>query len=155
LLPDSEGFSLERLNFNAETQDPENWFSAATSYGGATPGRANSQQSSANPVGDLCLNFPELSPDLDGYHDQLEVTYQMNAAALFASASIFTLEGQKLKDLLINESIGTTGQFYWDGSTQFGTLAPSGIYVLYFQAFSTNLGVFFEKKILFSVCYKA
>ena len=155
LLPDSEGFSLERLNFNASTQDPENWFSAAASYGGATPGRANSQQGSVNATGALSLSFPELSPDLDGYHDQLEVTYQMNAAALFASASIFTLEGQKLKDLLINESIGTTGQFFWDGSTQFGTLAPSGIYVLYFQAFSTNLGVFFEKKILFSVCYKA
>jgi hypothetical protein len=154
-LPDSEGYSLERINVNTPTQTPENWFSGAASYGGATPGRANSQQSSANPAGDLSLNFPELSPDLDGYHDRLEVNYQMSDPGLFACASIFTLDGQKLKDLLINESIGTSGQFFWDGTTQFGTLAPAGIYVLYFQAFSTNPGVFFEKKILFSVCYKA
>jgi hypothetical protein len=140
---------------NTPTQTPENWFSGGASYGGATPGRANSQQSSANPVGVLSLSFPELSPDLDGYHDRLEVNYQMSNPGLFACASIFTLDGQKLKDLLINESIGTSGQFFWDGTTQFGTLAPAGIYVLYFQAFSTNPGVFFEKKILFSVCYKA
>ena len=155
LLPDPEGFSLERISFEAPTQAAENWFSAAQASGGATPGGQNSQHSSPTFQGDIHLTFPELSPDLDGYHDQLEIVYQMKEPGMLACAEIYTLNGQLLQHILFNESIGTQGSCYWDGSTQYGTLVPAGIYVLIFRAFSTNPGVFFEKKILFSVCYKA
>lgn len=155
LLPDPEGFSLERINLAAPTQAAENWFSAAQTSGGATPGCQNSQYSSPSFQGEIQLTYPELSPDLDGYHDQLEITYQMKEPGMLACAEIYTLNGQLLQYILFNESIGTQGSCYWDGSTQYGTLVPAGIYVLIFRAFSTNPGVFFEKKILFSVCYKA
>lgn len=155
LLPDPEGFSLERISFEAPTQAAENWFSAAQTCGGATPGCLNSQHSTPIFQGEIHLTYPELSPDLDAYHDQLEISYQMKEPGMVACVAIYTLSGQLLRYVLFNESISTQGICYWDGSTQFGTLAPAGIYVLKFQAFSTNPGVFFEKKILFSVCYKA
>ncbi len=155
LLPDPEGYSLERISFTAPTQNAENWFSAAQSIGGATPGCQNSQYSSPSFQGELHLTYPELSPDLDGYHDQLEIVFQLKEPGMLACAEIYNLNGQLLQYVLFNESIGTQGSFYWDGSTQFGALVPAGIYVLNFRAFSTKPGVFFEKKILFSVCYKA
>jgi hypothetical protein len=155
LLADSESFSLERIQSNAPTQDAENWFSAAQNSGGATPGRVNSQQSAPIFKGQIHLTYPELSPDLDGYHDQLEIVYEMKDPGMMACVEIYEPSGQLLQNVLFNELIGTKGVCYWDGSTQFGTLAPAGIYVLCFRAFSTNPSVFFEKKILFSVCYKA
>jgi len=155
LLGDNEGFSLERLHLDSPTQDADNWFTAAQNAGGATPGRFNSQQSFPSYTGQVHLTYPEMSPDLDGYHDQLEIVYEMKDPEMIAAIEIYTLNGQLIKHVLVNEIIGTKGVCYWDGSTQFGTLAPGGIYVLYFRAFSTNLGVFFEKKILFSVCFKA
>ena len=155
LLADSESFSLERIQSNAPTQEAENWFSAAQNSGGATPGRVNSQQSAPIFKGQIHLTYPELSPDLDGYHDQLEIVYEMKDPGMMACVEIYALGGQRLQNVLFNELIGTKGVCYWDGSTQFGTLAPAGIYVLCFRAFSTNPSVFFEKKILFSVCYKA
>ncbi|MFM6946639.1 MAG: lamin tail domain-containing protein [Flavobacteriales bacterium] len=155
LLPDPEGFSLERISSSATTQDPENWFSAAQTVGGATPGCQNSQHSQVTFEGEIHLTHPDMSPDLDAYHDQLEIVYQMKDPGLIACVGIYTLNGQLLQNVLFNESIATQGVCYWDGSTTFGTLVPAGIYVMYFRAFSTKPGAFFEKKILFSVCYKA
>lgn len=154
LLKDTEGVSLERLDASKPTQDAQNWFSAAALAGGATPGSSNSQNSEANTQGEISLSFPELSPDADGYHDQLEINYQMKEPGLFAQVEIYTPEGLLVQKILTNESIGTTGFLHWNGTTCFNMLAPSGIYVLWFRAFSTNPGVFFSKKIVFSVCYK-
>ncbi|MEN9742783.1 MAG: hypothetical protein RLZZ65_588 [Bacteroidota bacterium] len=154
LLIDTEGISLERLNANQPTQDAQNWFSAASLAGGATPGAKNSQNTDAQSVGEISLSFQELSPDADGYHDQLEINYQMKAPGMFAQVEIYTPEGVLIQKILTNESIGSTGFLHWNGTTSFNMLAPSGIYVLWFRAFSTNPGVFFSKKIVFSVCYK-
>ena len=45
LLQSVDGVSLERINYNGETQNRNNWKSAAMSAGFATPGYVNSQYS--------------------------------------------------------------------------------------------------------------
>lgn len=154
LLLDTEGISLERLSCSSPTQSEHNWFSAAKSTGGATPGLPNSQQISAIQLGSLTLSHPELSPDQDGYHDFLEIQYELPEPNMLVQASIYTLSGQIVKQLSSNELFATSGVLIWDGSTDFDTIAGPGIYILDFQAFSTDPSVFFNRKLSFARCIK-
>ena len=154
LIEEIEGVSLERLNATGPTQSEQNWFSAAQSIGYASPGAKNSQQIGAQQKGALTLTHPELSPDQDGYHDFLEIQYALPAANMLVQATIYTLSGQLVKQLATNELFGTTGILIWDGSTEYGTLASAGIYILEFKAFSTNPSVFFNRRLSFARCIK-
>ena len=154
LLTDTEGVSLERLDVTLPTQSAQNWFSAAQSFGFASPGRANSQQLGNKQKGALYLVNPEFSPDQDAYHDFLEIHYELPAPNMLVQATIFTLGGQLVKQLCINELFGTSGLLIWDGSTEYGAIANTGIYILDFKAFSTDSSLFFNRKLSFARCIK-
>lgn len=154
ILGDTEGVSLERLDASASTQNPNNWFSAAQNVGYASPGRSNSQQIGAKQNGSLYLTQPEFSPDQDGYHDFLEIQYELPAPNMLVQAEIYTLGGNLVKKLIINELFGTKGVLIWDGSTEYGTIATNGIYILEFKAFSTDPSVFFNRRLSFARCIK-
>jgi hypothetical protein len=154
ILTDTEGVSLERLDATAPTQNPNNWFSAAQNVGYASPGRSNSQQIGAKQIGSLYLTQPEFSPDQDGYHDFLEIQYALPAPNMLVQAEIYTLGGNLVKKLIINELFGTKGALIWDGSTEYGTIATNGIYILDFRAFSTDPSVFFNRRLSFARCIK-
>ncbi|MDP4596923.1 MAG: lamin tail domain-containing protein [Crocinitomicaceae bacterium] len=154
LIIDTEGVSLERLDAAAPTQNPNNWFSAAQNVGFASPGRSNSQQIGAKQNGALYLTQPEFSPDQDGYHDFLEIQYELPAPNMLVQADIYTLGGNLVKKLIVNELFGTKGVLIWDGSTEYGTIATNGIYILEFKAFSTDPSVFFNRRLSFARCIK-
>jgi hypothetical protein len=154
LLTDTEGVSLERLDATLPTQNPQNWFSAAQSVGFASPGRVNSQQLGDKQMGALYLVNPEFSPDQDGYHDFLEIHYELPAPNMLVQATIYTMGGQLVKQLCINELFGTSGLLIWDGSTEYGSIANTGIYILEFKAFSTDPSLFFNRRLSFARCIK-
>ncbi len=154
ILIDKEGVSLERLDPAAPTLNQNNWFSAAQTVGYASPGQANSQQLGAKQIGSLYLSHPEFSPDQDGYHDFLEIQYELPAPNMLVQAEIYTLGGNLVKNLINNEIFGTKGMFIWDGSTEYGTIASNGIYILEFKAFSTDPSVFFNRRLSFARCIK-
>lgn len=154
LLLEKEGVSLERLSPILPTQNKNNWFSAALSTGGATPGKQNSQQTNPTQAGSLTLSQPELSPDQDGYHDFLEIHYELPLPNMLVQANIYTLNGQLVRQLSMNELFATKGLIIWDGSTEYGTIAAPGIYILDFRAFSTDPSVFFNRKLSFASCLK-
>ena len=109
LLLEKEGVSLERLSPILPTQNKNNWFSAALSTGGATPGKQNSQQTNPTQAGSLTLSQPELSPDQDGYHDFLEIHYELPLPNMLVQACIYTLNGQLVRQLSMNELFATKG----------------------------------------------
>ena len=154
ILLDTEGVSLERLDASAPTQSANNWFSAAQNAGHASPGRSNSQQLGAKQNGALYLSQTEFSPDQDGYHDFLEIQYELPAPNMLVQADIYTLGGNLVKQLINNELFGTKGVLIWDGSTEYGTIATNGIYILDFRAFSTDPSVFFNRRLSFARCIK-
>ena len=154
LLADTEGVSLERLDPTLPTQYAQNWFSAAQSVGFASPGRENSQQIGSKQKGALYLVNPEFSPDQDGYHDFLEIQYELPAPNMLVQATIYTMGGQLVKQLCINELFGTKGLLIWDGSTEYGSIANTGIYILEFKAFSTDPSLFFNRRLSFARCIK-
>jgi hypothetical protein len=73
---------------------------------------------------------------------------------MLVQAEIYTLGGNLVKKLIINELFGTKGALIWDGSTEYGTIATNGIYILDFRAFSTDPSVFFNRRLSFARCIK-
>ena len=137
LLDDYNGVSLERLDPNGPTQDPNNWHSAAAVVGFATPTYQNSQNiSTTSPVNDF-FELPEkkLSPDGDGYQDFLQINYKTDGPGYTAQVKIFDMEGRPVKTLLNNGLLATEGFLRWDGDTDRGGKARIGIYILYARVF--------------------
>jgi hypothetical protein len=136
LLEDVEGVSLERINYNLPTNKADNWHSAASSAGFATPGFENSQYSPSVKTKSFITIEPELfSPDNDGYNDILNINYQFSKPGYITSITLYDPEGRIIKKLTNNEMLGIKGSVTWDGVTDDNRRAPLGIYVVYAKAF--------------------
>ncbi len=154
LLDNTDGVSLERIDPNGASSSEFNWHSAAESIGFATPGRINSQYLPALTNGKLSLTSEVISPDNDGFEDILQINYQMTEPGLLGKVTIYDDRGRLIRNLFSNELLATSGSFTWDGTNDSQTKASIGVYVLVFEAFSTNGGVFFVKKLAVTVAGK-
>jgi len=154
LLDDTDGVSLERIDPNGASSSEFNWHSAAESIGFASPGRKNSQYLPALTNGKLSLTSEVISPDSDGFEDILQINYQMIEPGLLGKITIYDDRGRLIRTLFSNELLATSGFFTWDGTTDEQVKASIGVYVLIFEAFSTNGGLFFTNKLAVTVAGK-
>jgi hypothetical protein len=146
LLDNTDGVSLERIDPNGESSSSFNWHSAAEEIGFATPGRVNSQFLSAISNGTITLTNDVFSPDNDGFEDVLQISYEMTESVLLGKATIFDDRGRLVRKLFSNELLGSKGTFTWDGLTDNQVKASIGVYVILFEAFSTDGSVIFTTK---------
>ncbi|MDZ4822196.1 MAG: lamin tail domain-containing protein [Flavobacteriales bacterium] len=139
LLNSNDGVSLERIDAFRPSDDDTNWHSAAESQGFATPGYINSQTffGDFNPEG-ISIEPEIFSPDNDGYNDVVTIHYSDDTPGLVANIYIFDSEGREIRHLTKNELLGTNTSVSWDGTTDEKQLAPIGIYIIYFEVFSTD-----------------
>jgi hypothetical protein len=151
LLDVTDGVSLERIDFEGNSNDINNWHSAAESVGFATPGGKNSQYYPAIETGDFSFTSETISPDSDGYEDILQVHYEMSEPGLLGTFTIYDDRGRKIIELFANELLASSGTFKWDGVTQENTKASIGTYVAVFEAFGVNGGLIFTKRKAFVV----
>lgn len=132
LLMNRSGVSLERIRYDQPSGDRNNWHSAASSHGFATPGSENSQfrpeDSGENAI---TLEFEIFSPDNDGYKDVQTLFYQLDQPGFAAGIVVFDAMGRRVKVLSNNKILGTAGAFTWDGTDEKGRLAQTGIYLIY------------------------
>jgi hypothetical protein len=154
LLDNTDGVSLERIDPNGSSDSKFNWHSAAEDVGFATPGRKNSQYRPAVSNGEITFTEDIFSPDNDGYQDILQVTYNLTNSGLLGKAQIFDDRGRLVRSIFTNELVGSSGTFSWDGTTDQQVKASIGVYVLVFEAFSTDGGVFFAKQKAFTLAGK-
>ena len=138
LLDNTDGVSLERIDPNGESSNSFNWHSAAEDVGFATPGRVNSQFLSAISNGTITLTNDVFSPDNDGFEDVLQISYEMSESGLLGKATIFDDRGRLIRKIFSNELLGSKGTFTWDGVTDNQVKASIGVYVILFEAFSTD-----------------
>lgn len=140
LLNYFDGVSLERIHFDAPTNDKNNWHSAAESVGFGTPGYQNSQFVATDSSTTEITIDPEIfSPDEDGYHDVVNIHYRFVNPGYSLTVFIFSRTGHLVRKLAENRYIGTTeGTLSWDGLQDDNTKAPVGIYVLYLRVFDLN-----------------
>lgn len=140
LLARQDGVSLERISFNAPTNERGNWHSAASSVGFATPGYLNSQFVERSSMLDemISLPNPRLSPDGDGFEDVLLIQYKTDKPGYLINLRIFDAQGRLVNHLVRNELLANEGTFKWDGFTNEFTKARIGIYVLWFELFDAS-----------------
>ena len=138
LLQDVDGVSLERINFDLPST-VDNWHSSAQSVGFATPAYLNSQFSEHGQAQDNFTLSPEIfSPDNDGYHDVLSITYQLNPGTNISKIVIYNSKGQVIKNLITSYLSGTQGNINWDGTTDQNHKANVGIYLIYIETINLN-----------------
>ncbi len=139
ILEDLDGVSLERLDPFRPSTDLTNWHSASAAQGYATPGYLNSQATGGIIADEQITIEPStFSPDNDGYQDVVTILYSDDTPGLTANIFIFDSNGRQIKHLTKNELLGTNNSISWNGTTEDNTLAPIGIYIIYFEVFSTD-----------------
>lgn len=140
LLTNYRGVALERLNPSWPSSEASNWQSAAQSAGFGTPAYQNSQfilhqDTLADPV----EVYPQVfSPDGDGHHDVLSISYGFQKAGLTANIRIFDSRGRMIRWLQQAALMATKGVVTWDGTTDEAAKAPMGIYIIHLEVYDVE-----------------
>ncbi|MCK6618445.1 MAG: lamin tail domain-containing protein [Cyclobacteriaceae bacterium] len=153
-LRDKEGVSLERIHMSSPTNDANNWKSAASVAGFATPGLPNSN-SAATPVitGEVKIE-PELFVPLYGQPDFTEIRYRFDQGGRVANIKILDQQGREIKQIANNETLATEGFYRWDGDRYDGIKARPGYYVVWFEVFDSSGAVeTFRKRVVIAARY--
>ena len=139
LIDNNEGVSLERIDYNAPTQNKENWHSAATSVGYGTPTYKNSQYRVDQQVqGEITVTPEIVSPDNDGIDDFATINYVFPSPGYVANITIFDANGRVVRYLQRNALCGIKGYYRWDGLGEKFQKLPVGIYVIYTEVFNLD-----------------
>ena len=142
LLDDDDGVSLERISFTTESNNPENWKSAASGAGFATPGEQNSQfLLSIVPESIVSVSPKVFVPDGTGGNSNQAFTtinYELDNAGSFANVSIYNANGQFIKEIANGELLSAKGFFRWDGLNENGNLVKVGYYIVLFELYDNN-----------------
>ncbi|MFM7596628.1 MAG: lamin tail domain-containing protein [Flavobacteriales bacterium] len=144
LLDDVDGVSLERLDPNGLSSDGMNWHSAAEAVQFGTPGLKNSQYLPVTVNGSFALEGALFSPDMDGYLDVMQASYQLAQPNCLGTVSIYDERGRLIRTLFKNQLMATEGSFSWNGVKDDQTKASIGIYVVVFEAFSLDGGLMYS-----------
>jgi hypothetical protein len=131
-LDQTQGISLERLSPFMPGESQENWYSAATLVGGATPCMPNSQRKILTSADSsiFALYSQTFSPDHDGFEDQMILSYTLDEPGVTAVIKIYDVAGRFVKYLINNESLGMEGVITWDGTDKNGNICRVGMYIL-------------------------
>lgn len=140
LIDDKNGVSLERIDFDAPTNDFNNWHSAATNVGYATPAYQNSSFMINDIIGDDLIELPTetVSPDGDGYQDFLLINYNVDDVGYVANIDVYDATGRLIKNLINGELLMREGSLQWDGTDNDGRKARVGIHLLAVEVFHPN-----------------
>jgi hypothetical protein len=138
LISNTEGVSLERIDYNAPSLQ-NNFHSAATSVGYGTPGYKNSQFRIDQQVqGDITVTPEVFSPDNDGMDDFATISYNFPSPGYVANITIFDASGRPVRYLQKNSLSGIKGSYTWDGLGEKQQKLSQGIYIIYTEIFNTE-----------------
>jgi len=136
LIRDREGVALERLSANQSAQDKQNWHSATSSVGYATPGYKNSQTIQVKESNkSVELDKDVFTPNGDGMDDQVIIRYKNDEVDGTINIRIFDSSGREVRYLANNQIMAADGYYLWDGLDEYGQRLAPGIYVVWIQRF--------------------
>lgn len=141
LLEDVDGVSLERINSESSSNDGNNWRSASSTVGFATPGYENSQQFGNQQIDKAVQIEPEVftpGEPSSGLPTFTTINYEFDAAGNFANVRIYNTNGQLVKVLANGELLSSNGFFRWDGTNNNGKIAEVGYYIVHFELFNAD-----------------
>lgn len=135
-LKSEEGVSLERIEGGQASQDRNNWISASSQVGFATPGFENSQQRLTNgKAQDEIMIVPEVFVPGASAGGFVQIKYKFLEPGHVANVMILNRQGALIRTISNNELIGCEGFFIWEGDAENGDKAPTGYYIVWFETF--------------------
>ena len=137
LIDNPDGVSLERIDPSGPSQDAVNWHSAASTAGYGTPSYQNSQYKKTQPIDATIEVTPKIfSPDNDGHDDVATIQYKLADPGYVANITIYDAHGRPVRYLVKNGTLGSGGQWNWDGLDEKGNKLPIGTYIIYTEIFN-------------------
>ncbi len=136
LLNNTEGVSLERIDPFQPAANTNNWTSASTNCGYASPTYRNSQFTSGGSAGVFSIDPEVFSPDGDGYKDLITFGYDLGENSHVGKIEIYNSSGNLEKQVCRNYSLGSSGKINWNGINDEGKKAAVGIYIVNFEYFN-------------------
>lgn len=137
LLTNKEGVALERIDPAANSSEPTNWHSAASTSGYGTPTSVNSHYKNAETtIATITVTPAVFSPDNDGFDDIARIYYKTVSPGYLANISIFDAAGRPVKNLVRNALLGSDGYWNWDGLNDKNQSLPTGTYIVLTEIFN-------------------
>lgn len=141
LLKETKGVSLERVSWEAPSDQSDNWHSAAEAVHFGTPGYANSMMAAEQDDVDdaaIIIDPSVFSPDGDGWDDHCVIAYGFDKPGNTINVYIFNVEGQLVRHLVKGELVGQEGSFVWNGLDSRGNRVPLGVYIVVAEVFDMD-----------------
>lgn len=137
LISNNEGVALEKIDYDAPSNNPDNWHSAAASVNYGTPTYKNSQyRIDAGVKGEITISPEIFSPDNDGMDDFATIEYSFPQPGYVANVTIFDASGRPVRYLQRNALSGIKGFYRWDGLDEKSKKLPVGLYIVYMEIFN-------------------
>lgn len=136
-LVEVKGVALERVSERLVSDWQGTWHSASHFSRFGTPSKRNSQSISLpmDARKGFRLSADLLSPNNDGLHDVVSITYELPDPGYMAHLEVFRADGRKEIGLWNGVLLGTSGVYVWDGCVQGMRLAPAD-YILVVRYFN-------------------
>ena len=141
---DDEGISLEKIKPDSPVFTSANWTSCAV---GATPGYLNSQSLNQETVSSKIFYCSpcHVTTNLNGNADYVHLHLNPKVQGAFASVSVYTLSGELIDKVCVNQLLGSLNTFNWYGQQQASVALPDGIYIAVAEWWSPNGNTHTEK----------
>ncbi len=155
---DRSGISLERIDFEEESELPLNWQSAnSANRGNATPGYQNSSPDPdlSLPVDEahkpgFWLPYPAVGLSGTANERPLTVHYRLNEAGYVATFSVYDTKGILIGRPAVNLELIETGEISWNSEWYNKRMPVPGIYILLIEYFNLK-GAVHRTKLPFPV----
>ena len=132
-VKNTKGRSLEKFNDQSVSNSPASWSSSMDIEYGGTPGKRNSIHLAADRLEQhpsLSVDPQTFSPGLDGSGEKTVIRYKLPAGAYQIEVTIYDSHGATVRTLAQGVPSGPEGNLEWNGLTDSGTPALSGIYLV-------------------------
>lgn len=141
LLKETKGVALERVSWEAPSDQSDNWHSAVEAVHFGTPGYENSMKSVRHndpDEGVINVESKVFSPDGDGLDDNCRLTYAFDDTGCTMNVYVFNVEGQLVRHLVKGALVAQEGSFVWNGLDERGQRVPLGVYVMVTEVFDLD-----------------
>jgi hypothetical protein len=135
LLKETKGISLERLSPFQPIDNPDNWHSASSTEGFATPGYQNSNVFEGNGQLGIEVEPKVFVPDAPGTQPYTTISYKSDQAGKLATIRIYGIDGTMIRELCQNAVWGNEGFYLWDGTYSSGGKVRPGYYIIWVEVF--------------------
>jgi len=149
-LNDPEGVSLERISFDGATNNPENWQSAAETFGFATPGEMNSQYYSSQMYDDQVTVDPKVfDPGNFGMNNFTLIKCRFDQPGNMANIKVLDAAGREVKTITSHQSVAAEQDFKWEGENNHGEEVRMGYYIVYVEVYNAQgMTKIYRKKVV-------